>query len=72
VLPSFLEAVSNLPLDNQMVPEIRELRETLANIFYFSMEFENDESHDRMLLLYQNFGLIKYVEAYELELRAVI
>jgi hypothetical protein len=46
VLPSFLEAVSNLPLDNDMITEIKELKETLVNIFYFSMEHNCDEAHN--------------------------
>lgn len=45
ILPSFLEAVGRLPLENDMIPEIKEVMDTLLYIFYHSME-HNDENHE--------------------------
>lgn len=48
ILPSFLEAVSVLPLQNELIPEIKELKETLMNIFYSSEEFDDEEEHQEI------------------------
>jgi hypothetical protein len=64
-LPSFLEAVAHLPLKNDLIIEIKEIRETLVNIFYFSMEHNTDEGHKKMMYLYEKNGLSKYIETYD-------
>jgi uncharacterized protein with PhoU and TrkA domain len=45
-----------------MITEIKELKETLVNIFYFSMEHNCDEAHNEIVYLYEKNGLLKYIE----------
>jgi uncharacterized protein with PhoU and TrkA domain len=63
-----LEAVAHLPLDNVLIPEVKEVRETLVNVFYFSMEHNNEEGHEELIMLYEKNGLLKYIETCGMEL----
>lgn len=51
-LPSYLQTVRYLPLENEAIPEIKEIKVTLLNIFGQSITHYPPEIHEETLRLF--------------------